>query len=306
MTIPEYQTLMLPLLELASDGEEHRVSEAVESLADRFQLTVEERETLLPSGHQTTIANRVGWTKTYLAKAGLLEAAKRGVFRISPRGHELLARHPDRIDKKMLEQFPEFQEFQLRASSEDRAQPTAAESNTSSATPEELMEEGYQRLTARLAEELLERLHAVSPARFETIVLDLLLAMGYGGSRPDAGRALGRSGDGGIDGLINEDPLGLDVVYLQAKRWEGVVGRPVVQGFVGSLEGNRARKGVLITTSTFSGEAVQYIGMIDKRVVLIDGRRLAQLMVDHGVGVTTGQTYAVKRLDLDYFDDESA
>ncbi len=303
MTIPDYQTLMLPLMEVASDGAEHRMSEAVEALAERFRLTPAERETLLPSGRQTTIANRIGWSKTYLAKAGLLDGSKRGVFRITDRGREVIQRSPPRIDVKFLKQFPGFEEF--RTSTRERPTADAPAANTEQAqTPEELLLDSYERLKSRLSDDLLARVHQVSPARFESIVLDVLLAMGYGGSRPDAGRAVGRSGDGGIDGLINEDPLGLDVVYIQAKRWEGVVGRPVVQAFVGSLEGHRSRKGVLITTSSFTADATQYVGMIDKKVILIDGSRLAQLMIELGVGVTVEQTYLVKRLDLDYYDDQ--
>ena len=305
MTIPDYQTLMLPLMEFASDGEEHRMSDAVESLTIRFGLTPTERDTLLPSGRQTTIANRIGWSKTYLAKAGLLDGSKRGLFRITDRGREVVQRHPARIDVKFLKEFPGFEEF--RTSTREKPLADAADANTEQTqTPEELLEDSYERLKSRLSEDLLSRVHQVSPGRFESIVLDLLLAMGYGGSRPDAGKAVGRSGDGGIDGLINEDPLGLDVVYIQAKRWEGVVGRPVVQAFVGSLEGHRARKGVLITTSSFTSDATQYVGMIDKKVILIDGSRLAQLMIEHGVGVTVEQTYLVKRLDLDYYDELGA
>lgn len=305
MTIPDYQTLMLPLMDFANDGEEHRMSQAVDKLADQFHLTPTERETLLPSGRQTTIANRIGWSKTYLAKAGLLDGSKRGAFRITDRGREVMQNRPVQIDVKFLKQFPGFEEF--RTSTREKAQIESVETNADeNQTPEELLEDGYEQLKARLSEDLLARVHQVTPARFESIVLDLLLAMGYGGSRPDAGRAVGRSGDGGIDGLINEDPLGLDVVYIQAKRWEGVVGRPVVQAFVGSLEGHRARKGVLITTSSFTGEAVHYVGMIDKKVILVDGARLAQLMIEHGVGVTVEQTYLVKRLDLDYYDEQGA
>jgi restriction system protein len=294
---------MLPLLELAGDGSEHRTSEAVANLAKRFGLSSEECETLLPSGRQTTMSNRVGWSKTYLAKAGLLDGSKRGVIRITDRGREALLAHPGRIDIAFLKKFPEFEAFRTAVSVKSAA---GNEDTALNATPEELIEDSYRRLQARLAEEVLTRVRQVSPARFEAIVLDVLLAMGYGGSRPDAGRAVGRSGDGGIDGLINEDTLGLDVVYIQAKRWEGVVGRPVVQAFVGSLEGQRARKGVLITTSSFTSEAQQYTAMIDKRVILIDGARLAQLMIEHGVGVSVEQSYDLKRIDLDFFDEGEA
>jgi restriction system protein len=303
MSIPDYQTLMLPVLEAAADGAEHRMSDVVSRLSDTFALSDEDREELLPSGHQRTISNRVGWAKTYLAKAGLLDGSRRGYFKITPRGNEVLASKPTKIDVSFLRRFPEFEEFRTATSAETSGTiaPTAVESQE---TPEELLERGYVQLRSRLSEELAERVRTVSPSRFETVVLEVLLAMGYGGSRPDAGKAVGRSGDGGIDGLINEDPLGLDVVYIQAKRWDRSVGRPEVQAFVGSLEGQRARKGVLITTSTFSSDAKEYVKMIDKRVILIDGLRLAGLMMDNGVGVTDDQQYIVKRIDLDYFDEQ--
>lgn len=297
---------MLPLLRLAADDRDHTLSDAAEKLAHLFRLTPDEVAELLPSGRYPRFRQRVGWAKTYLNKAQLLEYGERGSFTIADRGRALLAEQPERIDIRFLMRYPEFKAF--REASRSSKESTVDDSPAAEAaqTPEELLEDSYERLRLRLAEELLSRVHQITPTRFESVVLDLLLAMGYGGSRPDAGRAIGRSGDGGIDGLINEDPLGLDVVYIQAKRWEGSVGRPTVQAFVGSLEGHRARKGVLITTSSFTGDATQYVGMIDKKVILIDGTKLAQLMIEHGVGVTVEQTYALKRLDLDYFDEQES
>jgi len=290
-------------MEIASDGAEHRMSDVVNSLAERFQLTPEERQALLPSGRQTTIANRVGWSKTYLAMAGLLDRSKRGIVLITDRGRQVMDSHPPRIDVEFLRQFPEFEEFRTATRNKGVTDAPATDGEPAR-TPEELLEEGDTQLRVRLSDELLARLHDVTPTRFERIVLDVLRKMGYGDSRPDAAQAIGRTGDGGIDGLINQDPLGLDIVYLQAKRWEPAVQRPDVQKFVGSLEGQRARKGVFITTSSFSSGAAEYVRQIDKKVILIDGKRLAELMIEHSVGVTVEKAYSIKRLDLDYFEDQ--
>jgi len=299
MAIPSYEEFMKPLLRLAEDGAEHTAREAYNSLAEHFRLSPDEREHLLPSGRQRTFENRIGWARTYLAKAGLLESPSRGMFRLTPRGREVLQENPSEITSSYLRRFAEFVEFKSLAQ-----QPADATSD-SLATPEEALENSYVSLRAALGDELLQRVKACSPQFFEKLVVDLLVAMGYGGSRRDAGSAVGRSGDGGIDGIIKEDPLGLDVVYIQAKRWEAGVGRPVVQAFAGSLEGHRARKGVLITTSHFTQDAKDYVDRIEKRIVLVGGQELAELMIDHQVGVTDVATYPVKRVDLDYFPDES-
>jgi restriction system protein len=306
MPIPDYQSAMLPILQMTADGADHTLAEGVETIAKAFKVTDEEKAQLLPSGSQRIIYSRVGWAKTYLLKAGLLEFRGRGKFRITERGQAVLKGKPVRIDGDFLKQFPEYQAF-AGISEADTAQTPAAPGATepsSTDTPEELLEESYQALRRSLADELLERVRACSPAFFEKLVVDLLVAMGYGGSRKDAGQALGKSGDEGIDGIIKEDRLGLDVVYLQAKRWANTVGRPVVQAFAGSLEGQRARKGVLITTSDFSREARDYVKQIEKKIVLLDGVELTKLMIDHGVGVTEVATYTVKKADLDYFEDE--
>lgn len=233
-----------------------------------------------------------------------MEPNGRGRFRITARGREVLQRKPSRIDMKFLEQFPEYTAFAALSRTAPEAEPSAPEPLAATETPEELLDESYQELRRRLADELLDRIKACDPQFFEKLVVDLLVTMGYGGSRKNAGQAVGQSGDEGIDGIIKEDRLGLDVVYIQAKRWTHTVGRPMVQAFAGSLEGQRARKGVLITTSDFSREARDYVRQIEKKIVLIDGGELAKLMMDHGVGVAEVATYTVQKLDLDYFGDE--
>ncbi len=303
MAVPDFQSFMLPLLETVSDGKEYNLSEVVDKLTEQFQLSDEDKKELLPSGRKTRVDDRAGWAQTYLRKAGLLERTGRGKFRITARGLEILKNNPDRINIKFLRQFPEFVEFQ-NLSRQNTKLDVETESESLDETPEETLEASYQDLRRNLAQELLDRVKKCSPRFFESLVVDLLVAMGYGGSRKDAGQAVGQSGDGGIDGIIKEDKLGLDVVYIQAKRWEGTVGRPVVQAFAGSLEGQRARKGVLITTSQFSQDAKDYVSRIEKKIVLIDGEQLAQLMIDHGIGVAEVATYTVKKMDLDYFGEE--
>lgn len=300
MAIPDYQQLMLPLLELAADGKEHRLTEAVDRLADHFNLSGEERAALLPSGTQTVIYNRVGWARTYLQKSGLLTIPKRGFFQITPRGLEVLERKPDKIDGDFLLQFAEFQEF--KQAHHSRSRPTR-DREPSEKNPEEALELAYEELTQELAQELLATVKNASPAFFEKLVIDLLIRMGYGGSRKDAGEAIGRSRDEGIDGIIKEDRLGLDVVYVQAKRWDNVIGRPEIQKFAGALQGQRAKKGIFITTSRFSTDARDFVKHIDTKIVLLDGDDLTRLMIEHGVGVSTVTSYEVKRIDLDYFEE---
>ena len=299
--IPTYDACMLPLLRLAEDGEVHRLSDAVDFIADQFELSEIERRELLPSGKAPVIYSRVNWACVYLVQAGLLGRPKRGRFVITDRGREVVRRNPEAISREFLQRFDEFREFLKRRSSRDHSETSEQMDGDN---PEETLELAYQKIREELAEELLCTVKHCSPRFFESLVVDLLLAMGYGGSRVDAGQALGRSGDGGIDGIIKEDKLGLDVVYVQAKRWEGSVGRPVVQGFAGSLEGVRARKGVLITTSSFTQDAENYVERIEKRIVLIDGARLAELMMDHGLGVTLIASYPVHRIDSDYFEQD--
>jgi len=298
MPIPDYQEFMLPLLRAISDGTEHHIRDVTSQLSDVMGLTQEERQMLLPSGQQSVVANRVGWAKTYLKKAGLLDNPKRGYVRITSEGHQILATNPPSIDSKMLKQFGSFLDFIGRVEPDE---PESSPSAPTAKTPDEILESSYLSLRATLADEILEQVKQCSPQFFERLVVDLLVAMGYGGTLADAGQAIGRSGDGGIDGIIKEDKLGLDVVCIQAKRWDGTVGRPVVQAFAGSMEGVRARKGVLITTSLFSKEAEEYVGRIERKIVLIGGRQLADLMIEHDIGVTIARRYAIKKLDADYF-----
>jgi len=306
VAIPNYQTIMLPLLKLASDGKEHKFSQAVEKLADEFNLSTEERNELLPSGSQAVFNNRVGWARSYLKQAGLLESPKRGFFTITPKGTELLGANPEKIDISVLEKYPEFIDFKNRkkAKSGNEAQVGISTGQESELTPEDSLAEAYKLLRSTLESEIINAVKEASPSFFERLVVDLLVKMGYGGSRQDAGKALGKSGDGGIDGIINEDRLGLDVIYIQAKRWEGSVGRPEIQKFAGALQGQRARKGVFITTSSFTKEAIEYASLIESKIILIDGEHLSKLMVEHNVGVSTVGMYEVKKLDSDYFDNE--
>jgi restriction system protein len=302
MAIPDFQSLMVPLLRLAADGAEHTLAESVAALASEFALSPVEQTQMNPSGRARTFYNRVAWASTYLRAALLLASTGRGRFRITERGSSVLSKEPERIDIPYLMQFEEFKSSRDgsgKAPGETGTPPVAAEQ-----TPEEAFEGSYQSIRTAVEQELITRVKAASPAFFEQLVVDLLVSMGYGGSQADAGRAIGQSGDGGIDGVIKEDRLGLDSIYLQAKRWEGNVGRPVVQAFVGSLAGQHARRGVLITTSDFSGEARKYVEGIEQRIILIDGTELARLMFEFGVGVTPfGSPYVLKRVDLDFFDD---
>ncbi len=300
MAIPDYQTLFLPVLRVTSDGKEHSTAEIRDRIAAELKLTPEEVTAKLPSGVQTMFANRIAWSVVYLTKAGVLERAKRGVFRITDRGRELLGRGVSKLTNKDLAMYPEFVAFQKGSQAGRTERPD--EKIEKDETPEEQLANAYSILRNSLAADVLEAVRKASPTFFEQIVIDLLVGMGYGGSVEDAGRAVGRSGDGGIDGIIKEDKLGLDVVYVQAKRWTASVGRPVVQAFAGSLEGFRAKKGVMITTSSYTQDALEYVQKIEKRIVLIDGEQLAEHMIDHDIGVSAFQTYTIKRLNSDYFD----
>lgn len=302
MTVPGFQTWFMPLLRRLGDGNEHAISELYGQLADDMDLSADDRAMLLGSGKQYVFMNRIGWSRTYLKKAGLIASPARGILKITARGNEVLDQPPENLNVNFLRRFPEFVEFHTFKGPE-RATGDEAPAYQGEETPLETLERVQRELEASLAEELLDRIKTATPAFFERLVVDLLLAMGYGGSREDAGRTIGKTGDGGLDGVINEDKLGLDVVYIQAKRWEASVGRPVVQAFAGSLEGVRARKGVLITTSGFSADAKDYIRNIEKKIVLIDGALLAALLIQHNVAVTLEASYSVKKLDLDYFDE---
>jgi restriction system protein len=302
MSIPDYQSVMLPLLAFAGDRKEHSKRDATDHISALFKLTEEERKELLPSGRQYIIDNRVGWATTYLKKAGLLESPRRSVFRITDQGLEVLKRPPKEINVRFLEQFPGFVEFRKVGKGDLEEQPQ--ERGASEQTPQEALEYGYQKMRKDLAQELLISVKQMSPQFFERLVVELLLGMGYGGTLSDAGKAIGQSGDGGIDGIIKEDKLGLDVIYIQAKRWEGTVGRPEIHKFVGALAGKRASKGVFITTSSFTKDAAEYVTTIADKIILIDGDMLAQLMIDHDIGVTRVASYDIKRIDSDYFSEE--
>jgi restriction system protein len=304
MAIPDYQACMLPLMKRLADGEEHKFSNLVEELGTELALTDEELSERLPSGAQPVFTNRVGWARTYLKKGGLLDSPKRGFLQITDRGRDILSQAPERIDTKFLEQFPEFAAFKggRRDADTEREPITPAASLPPSSTPVEVLEAAYDQIQSTLANELVDTLKKVTPKQFEEIVIDLLVKMGYGGSRVDAGKVIGKSGDEGIDGIIKEDRLGLGVIYIQAKRWDQIIGRPEVQKFAGALAGQHATKGVFITTSSFSKEALSYASGLAIKVVLLDGLALANLMIDHGVGVTTESVYEIKRIDSDYFE----
>ncbi|MGB9941036.1 restriction endonuclease [Methanosarcina sp.] len=301
MVIPDYQSVMLPLLKYAGDGKEHRIRNAVENLADEFRLSEEERKELLPSGQQAVFNNRVGWACTYLKKAGLLNSGRKGYFSITQKGLSVLRANPVSIDVNFLTQFNEFNEFR-RGKQVETIELGKDQNETEQLDPGESLELSYQQLHNELVLEILSAVKKCSPTFFESLVVDVLTKMGYGGSRTDAGRAVGRSHDGGIDGIIKEDRLGLDVIYIQAKRWEGTVPRPEIQKFAGALIGKKAKKGVFITTSSFSREAIDYAELTGN-IVLIDGEMLARLMIEYDVGVSKVKSYDVKKIDTDYFDD---
>ncbi|MEZ7884781.1 MAG: restriction endonuclease [Bacteroidales bacterium] len=304
--IPDYQTLMLPLLKLISDGKEHKYRDIIEKLASEFKLSEEEKRIFLASGKQAIFDNRVGWAKAYLKKACLLDSPKRATFIITERGKQTLAENLTSIDNKYLRQFPEFLEFQNFSRSDGEFENDIIDVSDNENTPEENIEQSFQKIRKSLASDLLSKILDLSPAFFEKLVVELLVKMGYGGSISDAGKALGKSGDEGIDGIIKEDKLGLDTIYIQAKRWKNgnVVGRPEIQKFVGALAGQGAKKGIFITTSSFTKDALDYTPKNETKIVLIDGSLLAQLMIDYNLGCTTQQIYELKKLDSDYFAEE--
>jgi len=302
--IPDYQSIMLPLLENISDGKEYKMRNVTDELAIKLGVTEDEQKELLPSGAAPVFYNRTAWAKTYLKKAGLIDSPKQGIITISKRGLEVLKNKPSSINIKFLKQFSEFVEFQSAKHEDEVGLENNEEQSTQ--TPEELLETAHQKIRKSLASELLNKVVEMSPAFFERLVVELLVKMGYGGSIKDAGNAIGKSGDEGIDGTIKEDRLGLDIIYIQAKRWRpGIaVGRPELQKFVGALAGQGAKKGIFITTSGFTKEAFDYTPRNETKIVLIDGEQLAQLMIDYNLGCTTQQTYELKKIDSDYFGEE--
>lgn len=300
MAVPDFQSFFRPLLELASDGKEHSMSEARETISKNMKISESDLAEMLPSGRQSMFDNRVAWAKSYFTQAKVLESPRRGFFKITERGQELLKEKHERIDVKILKRFPEFVEF--HSAKPERGE-VATTSEEATQTPEEILEKSYQSIRNDLSSTILTKVKGNTPRFFEQLVIDLMISLGYGGSRQDAGKSIGQSGDEGIDGIIKEDKLGLDVIYIQAKRWEGTVGRPEIQKFVGALHGKRAKKGVFITTGKFSQDAVSYVETIDPKVILIDGRQLADLMIDHNLGVSTSNTYELKKMDGDYFEE---
>lgn len=300
MTIPDFQTLMLPVLDSSKEGEV-RIGEVVERLAKKFGLSDEERASLLPSGRQTTFANRTHWAKSYLGKAGLIEATGRGRFMITQLGKDVLAQKPGRIDIKYLDQFPRFKAFRSRDEGQTDAD-AADEKNP--LTPDETMRAAHYALEAQLGNDVLDRILAAAPDFFERLVVKLLTAMGYGGSTAEAARALGRSGDGGVDGVIDQDALGLDRIYVQAKRYarDNAVGSGAIRDFFGSLDRFKAAKGLFVTTSSFTSSARETADFLSKRIVLVDGAHLTKLMIRHEVGCRVEETLTIKRIDEEFFE----
>lgn len=299
MAVPDFQSFFKPLLDIASDGKEHSMKEVRERISKDFNLSHVDLSELLPSGTQTKFDNRVAWAKSYFVQAKILESPRRAYLLITERGMHLYSQGHTRIDIKILSQYPEFVEFHNPSKNNKAQHP-----DQPAETPEEILQKAYQSIRNDLAGEILDRIKSNTPSFFENLVVDLMVAMGYGGSRSDAGQSVGKSGDEGIDGIIKEDKLGLDVIYLQAKRWEGTVGRPEIHKFVGALHGKRAKKGVFITTGKFSEDANEYVKTIDPRVILIDGKSLANFMIDFNLGASTNVTYEIKRIDSDYFSEE--
>jgi restriction system protein len=297
--IPDYETLMLPLLNIAAtaNGKEVQLTVAVDKLAEDYKLTEEERRELLPSGGTFKFSSRVSWARTYLQKAGLLEATRRGFFKITQRGTEVLKKRPSRIDNKLLSQFDEFREFQGKKKNKK------GNDSMSQDTPIESITSHYEQIRQALASEILDKVKKCSPQFFERLVILLLVKMGYGGSLKDAGQAVGKTGDGGIDGVIREDKLGLDNIYIQAKRWtDKPVGSPDIDQFAGALSKKKASKGIFITTSNFTKDALSSVKEYSSRIILIDGSQLAEYMIDHGVGVSVESTYEIKKMDSDFFE----
>lgn len=301
--IPDFQSVMLPLLTTISDGKEHTVQDIMASLVRHFELTDEEQQELLPSGNQTVISNRISWARTYLKKAGLLSSPRKAVFCITEGGKQLLATNPEKITMRLLRRQPEFLEWRSASSAREEEKNDNGEPDEEvGKTPQEVLEEAHQQLTKELSSDLLETVKSCTPLFFEHLVIDLVVKMGYGGSRREAGKAIGKSGDGGIDGIIKEDKLGLDAIYIQAKRWENTVPVKEIRDFAGALLGQKARKGIFITTSGFPESAYEYVKNIEPKIVLIDGKRLTELMIEYNIGVSVQSTYELKRIDTDYFE----
>jgi restriction system protein len=305
MSIPDYQSLMLPVLDASSRGEV-RIGEVAEELADKLGLSSEERSELLPSGKQTVFNNRVHWAKSYLSKANLVEITRRGYFRITPRGQAVLDSKPAHVDNKLLMQFEEFRQFRERSSAPEKpdSQPTNPALEDQRQTPDESMRMAHRQIETALGHDLLKRIREAPPDFFERLMVNLLVSMGYGGSAEEAGRTLGRSGDDGVDGVVDQDALGLDRVYIQAKRYAAghSIGAGAIRDFFGSLDRHKASKGLFVTTSAFSSSARETAEFLSKRIVLIDGDQLARLMIRHNVGCRIEETLHIKKIDEDFFE----
>ena len=301
--IPDYQSIMLPLLKKISDGKVYKYRELIEILTKDYNLTEEEQKELLPSGQQPIFDNRVGWANTYMKKAGLIKSEKRGHLQITDLGQKILSDNPKEINNQFLKQFDTFKDFTRVKKHGTTKSKEIKEIIEEEQTPEEMLEYAHQKLTNDLSQELIETIKMCSPRFFENLVIDLLLAMGYGGSRVDAGKAIGKSNDGGIDGIIKEDKLGLDIIYVQAKRWENTVPTREVRDVAGALLAKKAKKGIFISTSDFPKSAIEFVSQIEPKLILIDGQRLGQLMIEFNVGVSIQRTYKVKRIDSDYFEE---
>jgi len=302
MSIPDFQTIMLPFLKFAGDGQEHAKHEVVDKLAADFKLSESELKELLPSGKQELFDNRVGWTRTYLKKAGLIDTTRRGFFRITERGKEVLKQNPGKIDVKFLNRYPEFKEFHTYKNNKSEIINLKEDEEK---TPQERLYNAYEQINEELGRDILQQLKTVSAKSFEHIVVDLLVKMGYGGSDKDAAQAIGRSGDEGVDGVINQDTLGIDRIYIQAKRWnETTVGHSEIRNFIGALDFKHAERGIFITTSNFTKDIIEKVDRSSKRIILIDGNELAKLMITHKVGVSVEDKFELKKMDMDYFIDE--
>ena len=300
MAVPDYETLMLPVLEYLSDGQVRKTAQLVSYIAERFKLSPDDLKQLIPSGRAKLLNNRVGWACTYLRKAGLISSPRRAYNQITDDGTRVLAGHPQKIDITFLQQFPKFRQFQEDSKAIEKQEAKASATLTEQ-TPEEIIGAQSELINSSLAADLLEQITTMSPDAFEQLVVDLLLAMGYGGTAEDAGRAIGKSNDGGIDGVIMEDVLGLDTIYIQAKKWKGTVPVKEVRDFAGALMSKRSGKGVFITTSNFPPSADEFVKSVGLKIILIDGKRLASLMIKYNLGVTTTSTIEIKQIDSDYF-----
>jgi restriction system protein len=305
MPVPDFQSCMLPLLQFASQSDEHSTTDAYAALAEFFNLTEEDMNEMLPSGKQQTYKNRIAWANSYLKKARLLQSTRRGYSCITQRGLDILETNPQKININYLNQFPEFEHFREQHKKDNENISEKSLTEEVEETPEEIFQQSYKTLRENLESELLEQVKQVSPYQFEQLVVDLLVKMGYGGNQRNAGQALKRSHDRGIDGVIKEDALGLDIIYIQAKRWDNTVGRPEIQKFAGALQWEGAAKGVFITTSHYSQEAIEYAkGLQSSKIILVDGVQLSSLMVDYNLGVSIKESYEIKKIDFDYFTEE--